>query len=34
MIYIKDKEKILGFMGNEELASNLFRITQTEKEQL
>ena len=27
---LKDKEKILDFMGSEELASNLFRITQTE----
>jgi len=25
-----DKEKILDFMGSEELAANLFRITQTE----
>lgn len=27
---LKDKEKILDFMGSEELAANLFRITQTE----
>ena len=27
---LKDKEKILDYMGSEELAANLFRITQTE----
>ena len=27
---LKDNEKILDFMGSEELAANLFRITQTE----
>ena len=27
---LKDKDKILDFMGSEELAANLFRITQTE----
>lgn len=27
---LSEKEKILDFMGNEELAANLFRITQTE----
>jgi len=27
---LKEKEKILDFMGSEELAANLFRITQTE----
>ena len=27
---LNDKEKILDFMGSEELAANLFRITQTE----
>lgn len=27
---LKDKQKILDFMGSEELAANLFRITQTE----
>lgn len=27
---LKDNQKILDFMGSEELAANLFRITQTE----